>query len=429
MSSTARSGRTRALAASFALALVAIAVSGCATAARFREADIQPVVLQDYLKDKPEPVQAHYATLLRQGQRNAVLNHARAGLGALELGAYDVAKTSFDQALLGIEAVYAQSDTAAQARKLWTAEAYKDFKGEPYERAMTYYYRGLLYLRDGDYENARASFKGGLLQDAFAEDEQNRSDFALLAFLEGWASRCAGNSDLAAQSFAEVTSVKSEFQVPKDGENVLLIAETGTAPIKFGDGPKRSLLKFRRGDGFDERKVKFELGGDKPVDAFALEDIYWQASTRGGRPIDHILAGKVEFQETGKVAGQVATAIGAATLAVAMRQRSNAGMIAGGAILLLGIAAQAAADAARPEADARYWDNLPDGIHVATVSLTDETPTVDVKFFDSSDALLEPLSKTVDIARAGTCALAWSRARSAIPSDPRAPGTITQTGQ
>ena len=29
-------------------------------------------------------------------------------------------------------------------------------KGEPYERAMVYYYRGLIFLRNGDYENARA---------------------------------------------------------------------------------------------------------------------------------------------------------------------------------------------------------------------------------------------------------------------------------
>lgn len=428
MSSIASSLHSRRRATYLGLVFVAIATSGCATSARFRETDIQPAVLQDYLKDKPEPVQAHYATLLRQGQRNFVLNHMRAGLGALELGAHAVAKTSFDEALLGIEAVYAQSETAAQARKLWTAEAYKDFKGEPYERAMAYYYRGLLYLRDGDYENARASFKSGVLQDAFAEDEQNRSDFALLVFLEGWASRCAGSQELATQSFAEVTSIKSGFQVPKDDETLLLIAETGTAPVKFGDGPKRSQLKLRRGDGFDERKAQFETG-EEPVDGFHIEDIYWQASTRGGRPFDHILAGKVEFQQTTKIAGQVATAVGAATLLGAAGRRSNAGMIAGGAILILGLAAQAAAEAARPEADARYWDNLPDGIHVATIALPGDTASVNVKFLDSAGTVLEPLSKTADIARAGTCAVAWTRARSAIPNDPRAPGTVTQTGQ
>ena len=193
-----------------ALALT-LALGGCATMdSRFKEVDVQPAVLALYLEGKPEPLKPHYATLMRQGQRNAVLNEMRIGLGAAELGARAAAAESFDHALGAIEAVYADTETAAKARSLWSAEAYKDFKGEPYERAMAYYYRGLLYLRDGDYENARASFKGGMLQDAFAEEEQNRSDFALLAFLEGWASRCAGNKDLAVQGFEEVGRLKSD---------------------------------------------------------------------------------------------------------------------------------------------------------------------------------------------------------------------------
>src|SRR5260221_687054 len=85
------------------LAATLLALSGCATTARFQEKDIAAGTLSDYLKDKPEPIQAHYATLLRQGQRNSVLNHMRAGLGAIELGAFTVAKSSFDEALAGIE--------------------------------------------------------------------------------------------------------------------------------------------------------------------------------------------------------------------------------------------------------------------------------------------------------------------------------------
>ena len=51
-----------------------------------------------------------------------------------------------------------------------------------------YYYRGLLYLRAGDYENARAAFRQGQMQDAFAEAEQYQCDFAIMLFLEAWAS-------------------------------------------------------------------------------------------------------------------------------------------------------------------------------------------------------------------------------------------------
>lgn len=408
--------------------IVLVAVNGCATAARYREKDIAPAVLSDYLQDKPQPIQPHYATLLRQGQRNVVLNHMRAGLGAMELGAFATAQASFDEALLGIEAIYANSDTAQQARKLWTAEAYKDFKGEPYERAMAYYYRGLLYLRDGDYENARASFKGGMLQDAFAEEEQNRSDFALLAFLEGWASRCAGNRDLAKQSFDEVKNLKSEFDPPKEDDNLLLIAETGTSPVKFGDGPKKSLLKFRRGTGFEEQKVRFEIV-DKPFDAFSLEDIYFQASTRGGRPIDHVLAGKVQFQGTTKIVGQAMTTVGTAAAVLGLLAGDDRVAAVGAGIALIGLIAQAGAEAMRPEADARYWDNLPDSVHVSSAKFNEDSPPVTVKFLDASGSVLEPLTKDVDIWRAGACALAWTRSRTAIPEDPRAPGTMTQTGQ
>jgi tetratricopeptide (TPR) repeat protein len=403
-----------------------MSLGGCATSERFRERDVPANVLSDFLIDKPEPLRPYYGVLLRQGQRNEVLNHMRVGLGAMELGAYPAASESFDKALLGIEAVYADSETASQARKLWTAEAYKDFKGEPYERAMAYYYRGLLYLRDGDYENARASFKGGMLQDAFAEEEQNRSDFALLAFLEGWASRCASNKDLATQSFEEVGRLKSGFSVPGEGDNLLLIAETGVSPVKFGDGPRKSLLRFRRGDGFDETQVRFQLG-EAATAGFHVEDIYWQASTRGGRPIDSILEGKVAFKTGSNTAGNVMLGMGTALLVSG--HRSNEAMIAGGALVLLGLVAKGVSEATRPEADARYWDNLPDSVHVASVALPDGPASVRVTFLDGSGNVVEGLSKTVDISRAGSCGLAWARARSALPSEIRAPGTMTTVGQ
>ncbi|MEC8183119.1 MAG: hypothetical protein VX123_13805 [Pseudomonadota bacterium] len=47
---------------------------------------------------------------------------------------------------------------AGLARSNFAREDVKDFKGEPFERAMVFYYLGLSYLALGDFENARASF-------------------------------------------------------------------------------------------------------------------------------------------------------------------------------------------------------------------------------------------------------------------------------
>ena len=90
----------------------------------------------------------------------------------------------------------------------------KHFKGEPYERAMSYYYRGLLYMLEEDYENARACFKAGIIQDAFAEENQNRCDFALLLFLEAFCSLKLGDQELAKAALEEMKKLRPDLAHP-----------------------------------------------------------------------------------------------------------------------------------------------------------------------------------------------------------------------
>jgi len=93
------------------------------------------------------------------------------------------AADTLDRALAIVESTHGAGPEAAKARSLWYEEGCKIFKGEPYERCMMYYYRGLLYLWKKDYGNAHACFANGILQDAFAEEEQDQCDFGLLYFL------------------------------------------------------------------------------------------------------------------------------------------------------------------------------------------------------------------------------------------------------
>ena len=95
---------------------------------------------------------------------------------------------------------------------------------------MVYLYLGLIYLEEGDYGNARASFLAGLLQDAFAEEEQNSTDFALLLYLAGWSAMQMGSDQLAREHFEELKLYRPDAPIPQADDNALLIVETGTSP-------------------------------------------------------------------------------------------------------------------------------------------------------------------------------------------------------
>lgn len=397
-------------------ALVLLLAFGCASTTNYEITQVPDSVMSAYLQDKPSLLHYHYMRVLHEGQRNLVLNHMRAGLAAMELGEFGLAEESFDIALLNIESVYTDDENAVKARSLWYEEGRKDFKGEPYERAMAYYYRGLLYLRKGDYENARASFKGGLLQDTMAEQEIYQADFALLIFLEGWSSMMLGDWDMADESFQEVKKYRPDFVIPPRDHNVLLIAETGTAPQKMAVGRGGSALRFRRGYGFREEGVRYKTG-ESAYTGFPMENIYWQANTRGGRQVDHILEGKVNFQETNQAMGQTLTQLSLTTLAMSPQFGDDAGVVAivAGIIGLVGLGQQAVAERTQTQADTRYWDNLPDQVHVVTVNSADSHQDLKAVFLKPNGRPIENLDKEITITNVNDrSGFAWVRSRSSV---------------
>ena len=144
------------------------------------------------MADKPAVLAPYTETLKAQGPGNVVFNHGRIGFLAFELGRPRLAQAQLENDAQAIETVYADNPAAELARSNFAREDVKDFKGEPFERAMVFYYLGLRYLALGDFENARASFKAGEYQDSLSRAEKYQADFALLNFLAGWAAHCAG---------------------------------------------------------------------------------------------------------------------------------------------------------------------------------------------------------------------------------------------
>ena len=382
-----------------------------------------------FLADKPAPTHRLYERVLVEGERNAVLNHMRSGLAAMEIGAHDQAARSFDQAMLKIETVYADNAAAEEARSSFTKENIKEFKGEGYERAMAFYYRGLLYMMEGDYENARASFKGGILQDSFAEDQRYAADFASLAWLQGWAAHCMGRS--ASEDVAEARAINPALPSPASDANLLVIVESGTAPSKFSLGEHNEQLQYFQGY-VDPGIVPIQID-DRSLTPTMAEDLYWQATTRGGRQVDVINAGKAEFKESTETAGQVASGIGlgasqASLMTLNQMERtgnySDTGAGIGLGLAGLGVASSLAGGVfgaisgnVTPEADIRYWDNLPDKIYLTATSI--EAMPVSVQGQRNGQ-----LNQDIEVHSDGRCGVAWTRTVSALDVPDSAPNAI-----
>lgn len=389
-------------------------VAGCATPTRqeYAKADVPETEMRAFLSDKPQQLQPAYRRLLEEGRRNAVLNNMEVALDAYQIGHPDLARTSLDYAINAINSVYAENAQAAQARSLWYEEGRKDFKGEPYERAMAFYYRGLLFMQEGDFENARAAFKSGVLQDAFAEEEQHRCDLVSMIYLQGWASKLAGDSGLAESAFDVVRKMRPDLPTV-DGKNTLLIVETGKSPRKLADGPGHAEMVFRRGRDFSEYRAEVAVDNGHYQALYPFEDVYWQATTRGGRPIDKIIKGKVTFRETNEKIGSSLGDV-SETVAIAANFFNNSGPLqsVGAALGVISVTQMVIAAKTMVRADTRYWDNLPDTSHMLPLKLDPGAHTLSFRYRDRNGVLIPELNqqKQITIAANGT-PLIWERSR------------------
>jgi tetratricopeptide (TPR) repeat protein len=311
------------------------------------------------------------ARLSRAAPNDRTLHRLQAGVLALREQRLDASAAHFDEALDAIESVFSNAEGAARARSLWYEEGAKDYKGEPYERAMAFYYRGLLYLAEADYENARASFRSALMQSSFAEEQQYRSGFASLMFLEGWCSQLLGDRSQAAEAYAEARKYRPDWQPPAADANTLVVAELGGSPRKVGDGIGNHEIVYRRAKRTPERRIDVALGERLALRLYAMEDLYEQATHRGERAIDRIIDGKVTFQKTAATVGDVAGTIASEGSVIAAALGNGNGGSALGGLAAVGAIASLVAVNVKPRADVRYWSNLPESLHFAALPLAD----------------------------------------------------------
>lgn len=359
-----------------------------------------------FAESKSVTLRPFYRQLYRDGEWNAVLNYQQLGLAAMEAGHFDVARRSFDEAIARIEQIYANDDNAKRALSVFNAEKVKDFKGEPYERAMAYFYRAVLYAREGDYENARAAFLAADLQDTMAEQESYAGDFGMMKYLAGWASSCAGDDSRAKVLIQEAKQADSSIGgLPDIPGKAIVLIDSGAAPAKGTSGKHKELLVFDRGAGPDDA-VYVKAASQELRDLKTAGDVYFQASTRGGRQVDGVLAGKAQFKDNADTVGKVATDVG--NIAMLTGIASDRGNLAGaGAIIgLVGLFAKGISAATTPTADTRAWQSLP-----SVVLFQDRGEPLTGTLSVSSGNGERPLAIQPST---GKCSIAWGRTRSAL---------------
>jgi hypothetical protein len=326
--------------------------------------------------------------------KDKVLWQYRLAAAAMREGKFDLARQNLDEALTTLQGIYGPDPNAKKARGYFHAEAKKTFIGEPYERSMAYIYRGILYWMDGEPDNARACFRSAELEDSDTEKHEYAGDWVLPDYLDGLASAKLGGD--GADAFKRAQASAKNVKLPEYNlkANVLLFIEFGPGPTKFGTGQYGEELRFH----VIPSPV---LSADVKVDSFEFpvaptDDVWFQANTRGGRAMDHILGNKAVFKSATDTAGNVAL-IGGLTTAALSENRTAQGVGLG--IALAGLLSKAVSSATTPEADTRSWDNLPRYVSFASLALTPGPHNVTIQFKDMGGQIVAGLTKqfTVEV--------------------------------
>ena len=387
---------------------MALALSGCVTL------DDMPAA-RTPIRTTGNPIVDGNAALAAAPDRDRVLWEYRVAAAALRAGDFAEAKARLDDAIRRIGGLISGREEAARrARGLFTAEREKTFIGEPYERVMAYYYRGLLYWRDGQPDNARACFRTGEFIDGDAENYTYKSDYVLLDYLDGLASTklAADGSDALARA---EKNAKHKLPAYDPQANVLCFLEFGHGPRKVAAGQYGEQLRFQISQS---RVSSAALSvGDQNLHFTPWDNLNFQALTRGGRVMDYVLGNKAVFKRNAEVVGDLALAGSAIAADSAYKEKQRVVTDERGrqhvvtdvekdqgsentalALGAIGLASKIFSAATQTQADTRTWDNLPQYLSFASLRLPPGEHLAILQFFDADGHAIEDLTRRLTIA-------------------------------
>jgi tetratricopeptide (TPR) repeat protein len=430
--------------------------SSATTTAEFQAKDYAELSQMEVSADEARRLywKGQYPEAARAFGELANRNHASTALYLNEAALASAAAGDFKTAVDDLKTSVGYLDTVTnsfgqkKAVSLYGREVEKIYYGDPYERAMGYLLLALFYLDRGDYDNALASCKSGILADSDAMENRYQSDFALLHLLEAKCYLLRGQPDAAGPVFKaggeafrvshpNVRTVFSErlsyieglklskkerrqLKLPETDEalrtsiqesdtrlqkvstsvqpekglglllngdyNTLIVVPQGRAPTKWRTGAEANVVVFQSHKA-EVQPASVEVDGQLlsvQPAEDSVADIEFQAVTRGGRYMDSILKGKATFKRNVVTTGNTISQVG-----------SQVGGVEGLAVSLIGAVISGTGGAMTPEADTRCWKTLPAALEVYALNLPEGVHEIRIArylYFEKASVLTRQIS-------------------------------------
>jgi hypothetical protein len=257
---------------------------------------------------------------------------------------------------------------------------------------MAYIYRGIIYWMDGEPDNARACFRSAEFEDSDAEQHQYAGDWVLPDYLDGLVTTKLGGDGSDAFKRAQADAKGVKLPPYNLNANAIFFIEFGPGPTKYASGQYQEELRFST---VPSPVTSAELKVDAlQIPIAPTDDVAFQATTRGGRVMDHILGNKAVFKSATDTAGNVALIGGLATAAASNNRTAQE---VGLGLALAGLVSKVVSAATVPAADTRSWENLPRYLSFVNVPLPPGQHVATIQFLDASGQVHPDLTKSITV--------------------------------
>ncbi len=265
-------------------------------------------------KNKEKPSEGETAGLRKVNKETITelaLMSADLGIVALEKGNMDISVKALDIALQIMTSFGGDEKNLKKAVSLWGSESLKEFKGEPHERAVVFFWRGLAYLAAGDLENARACFKSANLEDEYAKDPDQRGNWIVADIMERQCSVWIGDGLEDSLEDRMRLAYPGVPIPPALKENtVVIVFALGYPPLKQAAGYHGSLLAYQRADTGAAGAGIVPVGQIESKRVEPIEDVVMQAVCRGQRVMDQRLDKMAKTKDNLKRGGDIMEQVG-----------------------------------------------------------------------------------------------------------------------